>query len=113
MQSLKLQPIQWGILALVAVTAVIHLVLGITLPAPLFILNAVGYVGLAGLLYLPIAAAAPYRTQLRWALIGYTLVTIILFFVFNGADAFSSIPGLLTKAVEVVLVVLLWWEGNA
>jgi hypothetical protein len=48
----------------------------------------------------------PYRSLLRWGLIGFTALTFILYFVFNGLkiDAVSGI----TKAAELALIGLLW-----
>ena len=40
---------------------------------------------------------------------GFTAVTIILYFVFNWPDIWGVI-GLADKAIEIVLVALLWLE---
>lgn len=99
------------ILGLTAVTAVIHFLLGILNSDILFILNGLGYLGLAAGLYF-IPQLADYRAMVRWALIGFTVITIILYFVFNASASFSSPLGLLTKLVEVVLVVMLVQEAR-
>ncbi|MBK8988409.1 MAG: hypothetical protein IPM39_20470 [Chloroflexi bacterium] len=74
----------------------------------IFILNGLGYLALlAGLYFLP--QLAGQRALIRWALLGFTAVTIILYFVFNWPEVWGVI-GLLTKAIELALVVLLWLE---
>lgn len=98
---------KFAIIALTLATAIIHLVLGIQFGNPLFILNAVGYVGLLGLLYLDIQPLAALKPYARWALIGYTALTIVLYFVMNP-DPFGSTLGLVDKLVEAVLVVMLF-----
>lgn len=102
--------IQIGIVILTLITTVIHLILGIQTNNTLFILNGIGYLGLLAALYLPLDFLVGLRDLVRWVLIGYAAVTIVLFFVFNGAGAFSSVLGLITKVVEVVLIVLLWMD---
>jgi hypothetical protein len=93
------------IIALTLATALIHISLG----GPLFILNGVGYIVLLVALYwLPQTAA--YRTQIRYALIGYTAITIGAYFLMNGD--LSSTVGMLTKVIELTLLVLLWREGQ-
>ncbi|MCB8917708.1 MAG: hypothetical protein H6988_08465 [Pseudomonadales bacterium] len=107
-----LTPLQIGIIGLTLITAVIHLVpLGIMFGSAIFILNGLGYLGLLGALLLPIPFLLPYRGLVRWAFIAYTVVTIILYFVMNP-DALTSVLGLLTKAIEAVLVVLLFLDGR-
>lgn len=115
-QSVKLSGMQWGVVGLSVLTAVIHLVLGLGAPEPmfmiLFVLNGIGYIVLVVALFF-LRPFAANRALIRWALIGFTAVTIILYFVFNGADAFSSVFGLVDKAIEVVLIVLLLMDGRS
>ncbi len=99
--------------ALTLATAVIHLILGFQFNDTLFLLNGAGYIVLLAALYFIPALSDSMRNLVRWAFILYTAVTIVLFFVFNGADAFNSIMGLITKVIEVALVVFLWLDrGN-
>jgi hypothetical protein len=111
-QSVKLSGMQWGVVGLTAVTAVIHLFLGISSPEPmfkvLFILNGLGYLVLVAALYF-LRPFAANRSLIRWALLGFTAVTIILYFVFNWPDVWGPV-GLIDKAVELVLIVLLWMD---
>ena len=100
-------PLQIGILLLTAATAIIHLVLAI--PANiLFYLNGLGYLGLGAALYF-VPQLANRRSLVRWVLMGYTAVTIVLFFVFNAGTGYGTL-GLIDKAIELVLVVLLWLD---
>ena len=100
-----------GIIILTILTALIHLFLGIGSLGDgffgvIFILNGLGYLALlAGLYFLP--QLAGQRALIRWALLGFTAVTIILYFAFNWPDVWG-VMGLLTKAIEIALVVLLW-----
>ena len=92
-----------------AITAAVHLFLGVRdLSTPFgiaFVLNGLGFIGLTGLYLLPLDALRPFRALLRWGLIGFSAVTFVLYFVFNGLkiDAISGI----TKAAELALIGLL------
>lgn len=81
------------------------------LPIPLpilFLLNGIGYLGLLIALYLP--ALARYQHIIRWLLIAFAAVTIVLYFLFAG---FSPNPiGLIDKVIEVALIVALFIEGR-
>ena len=99
------------IIVLTVVTAVIHLILGAGfLPDTLaiaFVLNGLGYLALlAGIYFIPQMAAQ--AAMLKKVLLGFTAVTIVLYFVMNGGAAFSNIMGLVDKVVEVALVAVLW-----
>jgi hypothetical protein len=74
----------------------------------LFAANGVGYLGLLGLLYLPIPAIAPYREMVRWALMLFTVATIVAWLFLGSRD----LLGYATKAIEVVLVLLLFLDGR-
>ena len=79
------------------------------LPVPLpilFLLNFVGYVGLAAVLYLP--ALQRYRQVIRWVLLAYALVTIVLWYLFTGGH--PDPVGYIDKIMEVGLIVLLLFD---
>ena len=133
--------LQIVILALVVVTALVHLQRGVgmsmagfgppggggagrpqggapggfnimqLLPLPLstlFLLNGIGYLVLGAMLYLP--ALSRYRSIVRWLLILFAAVTIVMYFLIVG---FRSNPiGLLDKAAELVLIILLFIDGR-
>lgn len=103
---------QIGILVLAAITALIHLFLGFASLGDgffgvIFILNGLGYLVLAGLYLAPQFNAQ--RSLIRWALLGYTAVTFILYFAFNWPDIWSPV-GLGSKAAELALMILLWLD---
>lgn len=103
-------PIQIGIVALTLITALIHLALGFPFNEPfgiLFLLNGLGYIALVAALYV-LPQFAGRRTLVRWALMAYTGVTIVLWLVMNGD--FTNLVGVLTKVVELALIVLLYLE---
>lgn len=110
-QRVKIGGLQIGIIVLTLATAVIHaIVLNIMLPGisiP-FTLNGIGYVGLLALYFLPIAVARDNRDLVRWAFIGFTAVTILLWVAIGQ----RSFIGYLDKAIEVLLLVLLWMDRS-
>ena len=100
---------QWLILSLTLVTAVIHLFL----PGALFKLNGLGYLGLITLYLVNFQFLSFPRNLIRWALVGYTALTVILYFVMQipSGGAFVSPLGIFTKILELVLIYLLLREG--
>ena len=99
---------QYALIGLVAVTAVIHLFLGFDFGNTLFILNGFGFLALiAGYYFIP--QLASQRGLIRMVLMGFTAVTIVLYFVFNWPDVWGPL-GLITKAVEVGIIALLAME---
>ena len=95
--------VRLGIIALASATAVIHIVLAIPLSMVGFYFNGLGYLTLIAALYLP--TLARYRRALRWVLIGYTSLTIILWVVLGRP--YTAI-GYVDKAIELGLLALLW-----
>jgi hypothetical protein len=98
-----------GIVVLAVATAVIHLLLGLSLGPPslqpfplLFYLNTGGYLVLATAMYAPRLNAI--QPPVRWVFIAYTLLTIVLWMLLAP---YRSMLGYLDKAIEVALVVLL------
>lgn len=106
----KLSGVQIGIILLTIATALIHLVLAFVFPPTmvLFILNAIGYLVLLAAYFLP--QFARYHNTIRWLLIAFAAVTIIGYFALNGLK--MDPLGLITKAIEVALIVLLWIDGR-
>lgn len=93
-----------GVIVLTLTTAIIHLYLG-SLGLPLFVLNGFGYLALLAALYLPIPQLTPYRSTIRWVLVGYTALTIVLWLLITGGA--STAIGYIDKIVEVLLIILL------
>lgn len=105
---------QKGIIVLTILTAILHLALGIGFGGAfgiIFGLNFLGYVALlAGRYFIP--QLAGQRPLIHWAFIAYTVVTIVLYFVFNWPDIWNP-GGVIDKVIEIVLVILLWQERPA
>jgi hypothetical protein len=72
----------------------------------LFFLNFIGYIVLGVALYLPFLQQ--FQRIIRWLLIVFTTVTIIAYFMVLGLS--PNTLGLVDKAIEVVLVILLLIE---
>ena len=96
----------YRIMGLALLTGLIHLFLGVQDGILIFILNGLGFIALVVALYL-VPRLANLRTTIRWALVAYTAVTIIAYFVLNQLESLENGFGLLTKAVELILVLLL------
>lgn len=95
-----------GIILLTLGAALIHLQLAF--PDPAFILNGLGYLGLLGALYLPAPRVARYRNAVRWALIGYTALTVFLWVLLGARTQI----GYTAVAIEVALIALLLLEAR-
>jgi hypothetical protein len=96
--------LQIGIIVLTLITAFVHL--SLNFPDPVFILNGIGYLTLLATLYLPISQLGPYRRIVRWLLIGYAVLTVILWL----AIGLRTPTGYVTTADEVLLILLLLLE---
>ncbi|MFN2105414.1 MAG: hypothetical protein ACK2U5_01220 [Candidatus Promineifilaceae bacterium] len=101
---------RYAIIALTVITAIVHLGLGFTTSNTLFILNGLGYLVLIVALYF-IPQLAAQRALIRWVLLAYTAVTFVLYFVFNWPNIWGP-AGLIDKAIELILMVLLWLDRN-
>jgi apolipoprotein N-acyltransferase len=95
-----------GVVLLTLGTAVIHLQLAF--PDPAFILNGLGYLALLAALYLPIPQLARYRNAVRWVLIGYTALTILLWILVGARTPI----GYTAVTIEVALIALLLLEAR-
>ena len=95
-----------GIIVLTVATAAIHLYLGLTVGLPPFILNGLGYLALLTALYAPISQLASYKGTIRWVLVGYTALTIVLWVAIGE----RTLIGYLDKLIEVALITLLILE---
>jgi hypothetical protein len=98
--------IRTGVILLTLFAAAVHL--SLLFPDPIFILNGLEYLTLLGALYLPISRLMPHRHIVRWALIGYATLTILLWVVLGE----RTLLGYSTTAGEVVLVGLVVLEGK-
>jgi hypothetical protein len=98
--------LQLGIVVLTLGTAFIHF--SLNFPDPVFILNGLGYLALLAALYLPIPQLESRRDIVRWALVGFAVLTIFLWILFGVRGPL----GYADKAIEVVLIVLLLLEAR-
>ena len=105
---MKLSPKQIGIVISDLVAAFLHVSL---FPDIMFTLNGLGFAGLLGAYLLPIPFFQERHKLVWWGLVGYTLLTMILW-VIMGEKAFtfgaSSATGYYAVVTELILVALLW-----
>ena len=95
-----------GIIVLTLATALIHLQLAF--PDPAFILNGLGYLALLAGLSLPLPQLARRRNAVRWTLIGYAALTILLWILFGERTP----VGYTAKTFEVALILLLLVDAS-
>jgi hypothetical protein len=106
-KQVAIGPLQIGIIVLTLITAGIHLQL--VFPSVMFILNGLGYLGLLAAYFLPLPFFKDNRRLVRWAFMGFTLVTILAWVIIG-----SRIPiAYITKIVEVALIALLWFDHSS
>lgn len=101
----ELSPGRYGIIALALATAIIHIVLAVPLTLIGFYLNGLGYIVLVTACFLP--QLHTYHRLVRWLLMGYTALTILLWVVLG--QPYNAI-GYVDKAIELALLGLLWRE---
>ena len=120
---MKLTNKHYGIIFAALVTAVLHFAAAfdkILFPEgadPLFLLNGVGYLGLLGAYFLPIAFFQQKHNLVRMGFMGFAALTIaawifiwvIQYVIIQGTPFFShdSIYGVPAKIAEVILIFLL------
>jgi hypothetical protein len=78
------------------------------LPGPVTPSVFVFALGLLAALYLPLSFLSDYRSLVRWGLMGYTALTILLWILIGQ----RGLSAYLDKLIEVVLIVLLWLESR-
>ena len=102
---------QYGIVVSTLATAFLHLSLFPTYGVDPIILNGFGFLGLLGAYFLPIPFFQQRHKMVWWGLVGYTLLTIILW-VIMGNKVFvagtSSAIGYYAKVAEIFLLAFLW-----
>jgi hypothetical protein len=116
---MKLTGRQTAIIILALITAILHLAAAFDKQLfpdgadPLFILNGLGYLGLLGAYFLPIAFFQQKHNLVRQGFMGYTILTIAAWIfiwviqsvIIGGMPFFShdSIYGVPAKIAEVIL----------
>jgi len=104
--AVKIGTPQILIILLTVIAAVVHLFLsGIILK-----LNGLGYLGLLALFFVQFSFLPIKREWVRWALMGYAALTIVLYILnqIPSGGAYVSPLGIFTALVEVGLIFLLW-----
>ncbi len=105
---MKLTVKHYGIIAGGLLAAYFHLVL---FPDPGFTLNGLGYIGLLGAYFLPIAFFQQRHKMVWWGLVGYTLLTIVLWAIMGNKQfvaGTTSAIGYYAKTAEIFLLAFLW-----
>jgi len=97
----SLTTLHWIGIALAAITGLVHLGIGVAFTDVLLGLAGVGFFGAIALLLLNVRRELLYLVG-----IPYTGIQVVLYFVFNWPDVFSSV-GIGDKVVQVVLVAVL------
>lgn len=106
--SMNLSLKHYGIILSNLATAILHVSLW---PDIMFTLNGLGYLGLLGAYFLPIPFFQQRHRLVWWVLVGYTLLTIILWVVMGNKEfvaGTSSATGYYAKAAEVLLLAFLF-----
>lgn len=115
-QSPRVGPLQWAIILLALATALIHIYIAFfvmpSTPDAIFLLNGLGYLGLTAALYLPLGFLARWRSLVRWVLVGYTALTVLLWVFMVLLPGTTTATGWIAKAIEVTLIVLLFLDGQ-
>jgi hypothetical protein len=110
----RLDAIGIGIIVLTLITAIAHLYIGSKPDEELhtwFLLNGLGYLGLLVAFFLP--QFAQVHSLVRWALLGYTFLTIVLWFFLGSIKDGQLDPFDITvKVVEAALVILLFIDSR-
>jgi hypothetical protein len=120
---MRLTSKHYGIIILTLITAFLHLAAALDKqlfsegPDPLFILNGLGYLGLLGAYFLPIAFLQQRHELVRRVYMGYAVLTILAWVfiwviqavIINHMPFFAhdSLYGVPAKITEVILLLLL------
>jgi hypothetical protein len=79
----------------------------------MFLLNALGYLGLISLLLMPLGLPASLHRLVRPVFIGYAMLTIVLYLIIAGTSGIWSIPlAPIAKFDELILIWQLFALGN-
>ena len=105
---MKLTNNQYGILVSALVTGLLHLFLFTRLGPDPIALNGLGYLGLLGAYFLPIAFFQQNHKLVWWAMIGYTALTFVLWIILGDKkfafDFSNAAIGYYAKTAELFLM---------
>jgi hypothetical protein len=97
----------YGILVAGLATALLHLSLFTKLGMDPIVLNGIGYLALLGAYFLPIPFLQQRHNLVWWALLGYTILTFVLWLILgdkNFVPGTTSATGYYAKAAEIFLM---------
>jgi hypothetical protein len=97
----------YGIILFGLATAILHLSLFSTMGFDPIVLNGLGYLALLGAYFLPIPFFQQRHNLVWWALMGYTVLTFVLWIIMgdkNFVPGTSSATGYYAKAAELFLM---------
>jgi hypothetical protein len=97
----------YGIILFGLATAILHLSLFSTMGFDPIVLNGLGYLALLGAYFLPIPFLQQRHNLVWWALMGYTVLTFVLWIIMgdkNFVPGTSSATGYYAKAAELFLM---------
>ena len=101
----------YGIILSDLATAFLHLSLYPILGLDPIFLNGFGYLGLLAAYFLPIPFLQQRHKLVWWAMVGYTVLTIVLWVILgdkNFVPGTSSAIGYYAKSAEIILLVFLF-----
>ena len=106
MNTKRLGGLQIGILLLGIAASLIHFYLNVLMGKLdiLFTLNGLGYLGLLGALFLPFPFLLRYRSLARYALMAFTLVTLLAWALIGDRGWL----GWTSAGVELALIIVLF-----
>ena len=97
----------YGIILFGLATAFLHLSLFPQMGFDPIVLNGLGYLALLGAYFLPIPFFQEKRNLVWWALLGYTVLTFVLWIILgdkNFVPGTSSATGYYAKTAELFLI---------
>jgi len=100
----------YGIILFGLATALLHLSLFAQMGFDPIVLNGLGYLALLGAYFLPIPFFQERRNLVWWALLGYTVLTFVLWIILgdkNFVPGTSSATGYYAKTAELFLIAFL------
>jgi hypothetical protein len=105
---MKLTGKHYGIIISTLVTALLHLFLFTRLGPDPIALNGLGYLALLGAYFLPISVFQQNHKRVRWAMLGYTALTFVLWIILGDKnftfDFSNAAIGYYAKTAELFLM---------
>ena len=112
---MKLSIVKIGIIISALATAFLHLSLFSHMGPDPIVLNGFGFIGLLAAYMLPIPFLQQKHKMAWWALVGYTILTIILWVILGKKEFIPGTPaaiGYYAKVAELFLLGFLWADRD-